>query len=111
MKTFEERLKKAMDAKNINGAQLSKMLNKAGRSAASSWLTGKAKPPADALAEISNILQVSIDWLLTGTVAYNQESPGTVSLAMEDYVEYLTLKNEKLVKENSSLKDSTPISN
>jgi transcriptional regulator with XRE-family HTH domain len=106
METFGERLQHLLNKKSLKQKDLQTLLNKTGRNTINQWIHNRAKPQADDLAKISELLEVSIDWLL-GTKAYpTPEEKSTVTIAMEDYVEYLSLKNEKLKQENQSLKEN-----
>jgi transcriptional regulator with XRE-family HTH domain len=62
---FPDRLSKARKARGLSQADLGK-LARVTRSAVSFWEAGKALPEMQRAELIANILQISVDWLLTG---------------------------------------------
>lgn len=106
MDTFGERLAYLLNKKKLKQTDLNKLLNKSGRNTVNQWINNRAKPQADDLKKISEILEVSVDWLLGVNPTYQMPEKSTVTIAMEEYVEYLKLKNSSLNRENQSLKES-----
>jgi transcriptional regulator with XRE-family HTH domain len=104
METFGERLKNARSKMKITQAAFAYQLEVSSQKIISNWENDVAKPEMDKLIKVAKILEVSIDWLLTGEEK-ERKIEGKISIAMEDFVEYMQLKNEKLKKENDSLKN------
>lgn len=67
MFTFAERLEKALDIRNMKPAELAKALNIADATI-SNYRSGKYEPKQKRLEQISNILNVSIPWLMGADV-------------------------------------------
>ncbi len=107
--TFGNRLQQARKKKKITQDELAQLVGKNNKRAVSMWENDNAKPEMDTIITVAKVLEVSIDWLLTGVK--NSDVPvGQVNIAIEDYLEYLQLKNEKLQSENTSLKNSKSVS-
>jgi transcriptional regulator with XRE-family HTH domain len=70
---FPERLKKAMEAKGLKGADLARAL-KLQRQAVYNWLAGRADPTQENLRNLAINLDVDQEWLSTG----RREKPGVV---------------------------------
>lgn len=104
MDTFGTRLKQKLSEKDMSAADVARAMNISNRQNVTAWINGVSKPKADDLALLAKILGTSVDWLLTGVVPRHEDS-GTISIPMQDYIEYLNLKNEKLERENKSLKN------
>ena len=66
MKTFGTRLNEVIELRKMKQAELLDKLGKSGKSVVSNWINGVAKPQADDLAKLSQILDVSVDYLLLG---------------------------------------------
>jgi transcriptional regulator with XRE-family HTH domain len=109
METFGERLKKSRKDKSLSQTQLANLLGMEKHNAISNWEHDIAKPSADDLAIIAEILCVSVDWLLTGKKAYDKQE-GIVMISNEDFQEYQTLKIEKLTVANERLKNNQTVS-
>lgn len=106
MDTFGERLRILRKKNNFTQKALALELGLKHHNAVSNWEKNISKPEAETLIKLSELLQVSSD-LLLGIKAYpTKEEKSHVTIAMEDYVEYLSLKNEKLKQENQSLKEN-----
>ena len=75
METFGERLRQLRKDKNIEQKTLASMLGKENNSIISNWENDRAKPSADDLVRLADILNTSIDYLLVGKqqVTYTQE--------------------------------------
>lgn len=109
MGTFGDRINKRLKELGMYETELAEKMG-INRQNVNAWTNNKSKPKADDLAILASILEVSTDWLLTGkNKDYTQ--PGTVNIALEEYAEYMKLKNEKLEKENASLKNIETIPN
>lgn len=104
METFGQRLQQARNKKKMTQTALAYQVEVSSQKIISNWENDVAKPEMDTLIVVSKILEVSIDWLLTGEEK-ERKVEGKISIAMEDYAEYMQLKNEKLKKENDSLKN------
>lgn len=104
METFGQRLQQARNKKKMTQTALAYQVEVSSQKIISNWENGVAKPEMDTLILVSKILEVSIDWLLTGEEK-ERKVEGKISIAMEDFAEYMQLKNEKLKKENDSLKN------
>ena len=104
MKTFGQRLQQARNKKNMTQTVLANQIKVSSQKIISNWEKDVAKPEMDTLIIVAQILEVSIDWLLTGEEK-ERKVEGKISIAIEDFAEYMQLKNEKLKKENDSLKN------
>ncbi|MHA8104792.1 helix-turn-helix domain-containing protein [Aquirufa nivalisilvae] len=104
METFGERLQQARKKKKLTQLELSKKVGMSSQRAVSMWENNNAKPEIDTLIQVAILLEVSVDWLLTG-VNPNTNPDGKISINIEDYIEYMKLKTEKLQRENASLKN------
>jgi transcriptional regulator with XRE-family HTH domain len=103
MENFANRLKQKRKAKNLTQSQLAKLLGMDKHNAVSNWENGIAKPSADDLQKISEILEVSVDWLLKGLEKYIIPQ-GKIAISQEDYIEYLKYKADKAEKEVATQK-------
>lgn len=72
--------------------------------AVSNWENGLAKPSADDLEKLSEILGTSTDWLLKGEEKYSVPQ-GKIAIAQEEYIEFLRYKASKAEKEAESAKN------
>jgi transcriptional regulator with XRE-family HTH domain len=104
METFGQRLQQARNKKNMTQTVLANQIKVSSQKIISNWEKDVAKPEMDTLIVVAQILEVSIDWLLTGEKK-EYKIEGKVTIPMEDFAEYMQLKNEKLKKENDSLKN------
>lgn len=109
MKTFGEKLREARKKQGLSQQKLAELLGLKNHNAISNWENNIAKPEADTLIKLAEIIKASTDYLL-GTKTYTiPEESQTINIAMEDYIEYLTLKNEKLKQENQSLTENASV--
>lgn len=109
METFGERLQYARKKKKLTQLELANKTGMSSQRAVSMWENNNAKPEIDTLVKVAILLEVSVDWLLTG-VKPSTNTDGKISINVEDYIEYMKLKTEKLERENSSLKNPESLS-
>lgn len=107
MSTFGERLKIARNKKKLTGEQIANLLGSGSKQTVSSWEKNRTYPETGTIIKLSNILGVTIDWLLTGENTKTYELPeGKALIATEEYMEYLKYKTEKLETENKRLREA-----
>lgn len=104
MENFGNRLKQKRKAKNLTQGQLAQLLGMEKHNAISNWENDVAKPSADDLEKLSEILETSTDWLLKGVEKYNIPQ-GQIAIAQEEYIEFLRFKANKAEKEAESAKN------
>ncbi|AWL07951.1 hypothetical protein HME7025_00066 [Aquirufa nivalisilvae] len=109
METFGERLQQARKKKKLTQEELANKVGMGSKRAVSMWENDNSKPETDTLLMVSQVLEVSLDWLLTGVKTYTDEN-GKISIDVEEYVEYLKYKNAQLQRENISLKNPESLS-
>ncbi len=111
MKTFGERLELLIKKKQMNQPILAEKLGKKGRNVISNWVTGKAKPSADDLVLLAEILGTTTDYLLLGSEENNELD----SLRRENELMRKTLnayeRAEKAEKEIAQYKNIEVVSN
>ena len=98
---FSDRLNEACDIANIPiwGRQsfLAKKLNIA-QPSVSKWFLNKSLPTIDKIAELSDLLGVEIEWLVTGKGSKEKISPPTQEqIALENIIRKLDADDQKLV--------------
>jgi transcriptional regulator with XRE-family HTH domain len=108
MEGFGERLLIARKRKKFTQGKLAELLEDGSKSTISNWENGTSKPTLETVLKVSQILEVSIDWLLTGkeSAKLSAVPESQIIIPREEYMEYLKLKNEKLEKENAGLKSA-----
>lgn len=104
MENFGNRLKQKRKAKNLTQGQLAQLLGMEKHNAISNWENDVAKPSADDLEKLSEILETSTDWLLKGAEKYNIQQ-GQIAITQEEYIEFLRFKANKAEKEAESAKN------
>jgi len=104
MENFGKRLKQKRKAKNLTQGQLAQLLGMEKHNAVSNWENDIAKPSADDLEKLSEILETSTDWLLKGEEKYSIPD-GKIAIAQEEYIEFLRFKAAKAEKEAVSAKN------
>jgi transcriptional regulator with XRE-family HTH domain len=109
LETFGMRLKYARHKKNLTLEQIAEIMEKAGRGVISQWERDVAKPKADQIPTLCEILDISSDWLLSGKEYYKQPN-GTINITNEDFIEYLQFKTNKQSAEISQLKNIEVVS-
>jgi transcriptional regulator with XRE-family HTH domain len=96
---FRERLLKLISKKKMSQAAFGRLIGQSKQNV-NNWTTGISKPHIKELIKISEALQVSIDYLLGNENTYEIiEDDTKITIAKEEYVEYLSLKKEKIMKE------------
>lgn len=104
MGNFGNRLKQKRKAKNLTQGQLAQLLGMERHNAISNWENNVAKPSADDLEKLSEILETSTDYLLKGVENYSIPQ-GKIVIAQEEYIEFLRFKAHKAEKETESAKN------
>ncbi len=104
LNTFDERLKDLRKKKGLTQAQLAELLYVTDK-AVSKWETGEGKPEINILIELAKVLDVSLDYLLTG----EEKEPEIVTMSKvelcckEDNVEiFETIELEILKRKDES---------
>lgn len=108
METFGSRLKKARNALSIDQKELARLLGRENQSIISNWENDRAKPSADDLVRLADVLKVSIDYLMRNEVTpyFVVEEPRGFYGAdrTERYTRLLEQENENLREENKQIK-------
>lgn len=89
MTTFGDRLIETRKKKKLTQEALAQKLGVSGQKIISNWENGVAKPEMDTMLTVSEVLEVSIDWLLTGKNKYNAPVTGT-NMVKEEFIRYET---------------------
>lgn len=66
METFGSRLQSLRKKKKLSQDELAELLNKSKKQVISTWENGKAKPSADDLVLLVEVLETSLDYLMRG---------------------------------------------
>jgi transcriptional regulator with XRE-family HTH domain len=103
MDTFGKRLRISRKIKNMTQEDLALKVGMSGKGIISTWENDNAFPKKETIEIIAKLLDVTYEWLVTG-LKLNAQKDGTILITMEEYVEYMKLKNEKLEVENEKLK-------
>lgn len=83
MGKFAERLKSALEIRNISAAELSRQLN-IDEGTISNYKKGRYEPKQRRLEEISKILNVSIPWLMGADVPMEIKQTSTPTVSKKD---------------------------
>lgn len=103
MENFGLRLKESRKIKNLRQADLALKLGMEKHNAVSNWENGISKPTADDLQRISEILEVSIDYLLKGEKKEAEEKGA--EYWREKFYKQLEITNELQGKKIENLKN------
>ena len=88
---FRDRLKILRNENSISAIELAKQLNKS-ESAIRMWESGKTKPDADTLIELSKMLDCSVDYLLGLSEYKNMEAEHSYDADKNSIIEALSFR-------------------
>lgn len=96
MATFADRLKEALEVRNISAAELSRKLG-INEGTVSQYKAGKYEPKQRRLQEISQILSVSIPWLMGADVPMEDNKSSINSLEIKNIIPMPKMKKVPLI--------------